>query len=51
MEELIEDAPEDAEIQRLMQEHEIDGDIAEKGRELIDEGIDEDDAIELAEEL
>ena len=51
MEEPIEDGPEDEEIKRLMQEHEIDEETAEKAQELIDEGIDEDEAIELAEEL
>jgi len=51
MEELIENASEDEEIQRLMQEHEIDEDTAEKAQELIDEGLDEDDAIELAEDV
>lgn len=34
-----------------MKEHEIDEDVAEKVRELIDEGLDEDEAIEIAEEL
>lgn len=53
MEESIENesGPEDEEIRRLMQEHEIDEDTAEKAQELIAEGIDEDEAIELAEEI
>ena len=34
-----------------MKDHDVDQDTAEKAQELIDEGIDEDDAIELAEEL
>lgn len=34
-----------------MKEHEIDEDVAEKVQELIDEGLDEDEAIEIAEEL
>ena len=34
-----------------MVEHEIDKDTAEHVQELIDEGIEEDDAVELAEEL
>lgn len=52
MEDPIEnELPEDEEIQRLMQEHEIDEETAEKAQELIDEGLDEDEAIELAEEL
>lgn len=42
---------EDEETRRLMKEHEVDEDTAEKIQELIDEGIDEDDAIELAEDL
>jgi hypothetical protein len=41
----------DPEIARLMVEHEIEEDVAEKAQELIDDGLDEDDAIELAEEL
>ncbi len=41
----------DSEIARLMVEHEIDEDIAEKAQELIDEGLDEDEAVEIAEEL
>ena len=34
-----------------MVEHEVEEDVAEKAQELIDTGLDEDDAIELAEEL
>jgi len=45
------DGVEDEETRRLMKDHEVDQDTAEKAQELIDEGIDEDDAIELAEEL
>jgi len=41
----------DPEIARLMVEHEIEEDVAEKAQELIDDGLDEDDAIEVAEEL
>lgn len=41
----------DPEIARLMVEHEIDEDVAEKAQELIDDGLDEVDAIEVAEEL
>lgn len=41
----------DPEIARLMQEHEIDEDVAEKAQELIDDGLDEDEAVEIAEEL
>lgn len=36
---------------KLMVEHDIDEDTAEKAQELIDEGIDEEDAIELADEI
>lgn len=39
------------EIARLMADHLIDEDIAEKAQELIDDGLDEDEAIEIAEEL
>jgi hypothetical protein len=42
------DTPEDEDIARLMEDHE---DTAEKAQELIDEGLDEDDAVELADEL
>ncbi len=41
----------DPEIARLMVEHEIDEDVAEKAQELIGEGLDEEKAIEVAEEL
>ena len=41
----------DPEITRLIVEHEIDEDVAEKAQKLIDEGLDEDEAIEIAEEL
>lgn len=41
----------DQEIARLMVEHEIDEDVAEKAQELIDDGLDEDEAVEIAEEL
>lgn len=46
----IDKDPENEEIQRLMQEHEIDEDTAEKAQELIDEGLDEDEAVEIVEE-
>jgi hypothetical protein len=45
------DAPEDEEIARLMEEHDIDEDQAEKVQELIGEGLDENDAVELADIL
>ena len=48
---LDEDLPEDEETRRLMEEYDLDEDTAEKAQELIDEGLDEDDAAELAEEV
>lgn len=39
------------ETRRLMKDHEVDQDTAEKAQELIDEGLDEDEAVEIAEEL
>jgi len=41
----------DDEVKRLMKEHDVEKDVAEKAQELIDEGLDEDEAIEIAEEL
>ena len=41
----------DPEIARLMVEHEIDEDVAEKAQELIDDGLDEDEAVEVTEEI
>jgi len=41
----------DPEIARLMVEHEIDEDVAEKAQELIDDGLDEEEAVEVAEEI
>ena len=41
----------DPEIARLMKDHLIDEDVAEKAQGLIDEGLDEDEAVEVAEEL
>jgi len=46
----IENGP-DEEIKQLMDDYDIDEDTAEKAQELIDEGLDEDEAIELADEL
>lgn len=34
-----------------MKDHDVDKDTAEKAQELIEEGLDEDDAIELADEV
>jgi uncharacterized protein YoaH (UPF0181 family) len=45
------DIPEDEDVSRLMIEHEVEQETAEKAQELIDEGVDEDDAIQLAEEI
>ena len=47
------DEPEiDEEVKQLMKDHMVDDDVAEKAQELMDtEGLDEDEAIELAEEL
>lgn len=42
---------EDSNTKRLMRDHEIEEDAAEKAQELIDEGLDEDAAVEIAEEL
>ena len=41
----------DEEIAQLMEEHDIDEDQAEKVQELVDEGLDEDEAVEIAEEM
>ena len=41
----------DEETKRLMKEHEVDEYVAEKAQELIDDGLDEDEAVEIAEEL
>ncbi len=50
-EEEVEGGPDDEEIKQLMEDHDIDEDTAEKAKELIDEGVDEDDAVELADEM
>jgi len=47
----IDGGPEDEEIKMLMIENDIDEDTAGKAQELIDEGLDEDEAIELADEI
>ncbi len=41
----------DEDIAELMKNHDTDKDTAEKAQELIDEGLDEEDAVELAGEL
>lgn len=43
------DAPEE-EVKELMDNHDIDQDTAERAQELVDEGLDEDGAVEIAEE-
>ncbi len=45
------DEPEETEeeVKEIMQNHDVDKDVAEQAVELIDEGLDEDDAVELAE--
>jgi len=42
---------EDEDIRRLAKEYDIDEETAEKAQELIDEGLDEDEAVKIAEEL
>jgi hypothetical protein len=39
------------EVARLMEEYGIDKDTAEKAQELVEEGLEEDDAVELADEM
>ena len=51
MDKEIENQPEDEETSCLMEEHDIDEEMAEKVQELVDEGLDEDDAVELADDL
>jgi len=41
----------DEETKRLMKEHEVEKDVAEQAQELIDAGLDEDEAVELADML
>lgn len=41
----------DPEIAGLMVEYDVDEDVAEKAQRLIDDGLDENEAIEIAEEL
>lgn len=40
----------DEEIKELIKEHDLDENTAERAQELINEGFDEDEAIELVEE-
>ena len=46
-----EDKPEDENVAQLMEDHDIDEDKAEKVQGLIDEWLDEDDAVELVDIL
>ena len=39
----------DDEVKEIMVEHDLDEDTADRAKELVDEGLDEDDAVELAE--
>lgn len=41
----------DDEVKRLQKEYDVDEDVAEQAQELIEEGLDEDEAVEIAEEL
>ena len=41
----------DEDIKRLMEDHLIDEDVAEEAQELIDDGMDEDEAVEAAEDF
>lgn len=41
----------DDETKRLMKEYDVDEDVAEQAQELIHEGFDEDEAVEIAEGL
>lgn len=47
----IDDVLEDEDVKQLMEDHDIDEDTAERVQELIDEGLDEDDAVMVAEEM
>lgn len=39
----------DDEVKELMVEHDLDEDTAERAQELVDDGLDENDAVDLAE--
>lgn len=41
----------DEEVKTLMKDHDVDEDTATQAQELIDEGLDESEAIEIAENL
>lgn len=41
----------DDEIKQLQKDFDIEEDVAEQAQELIDDGLDEDEAVEIAEEL
>ncbi|MBP9867138.1 MAG: hypothetical protein KBC41_03635 [Candidatus Pacebacteria bacterium] len=42
---------EDEDIKQLMEDNDIDEETAEKAQELIDEGLDEEEAVMIAEEM
>lgn len=46
-----EEDEEDEEVNRLMEDHNIDADAAKKVQDLMSEGLDEDDAVDLADEI
>jgi len=50
MDELDEKTEIDEGIKEVMKNHDVDKDTAERATELMDEGLDEEDAVELAEE-
>ncbi|MBP9864214.1 hypothetical protein KBC54_02070 [Patescibacteria group bacterium] len=47
---MIKDPEIDEEVREIMTEHDLDEETAEKVQELVNDGVDEDDAVELAEE-
>lgn len=42
---------ENEDVRQLMEDHDIDVDTAERVQELIDDGLDEEDAVELVDEI
>lgn len=51
MSNLIDQLPPDEETSQLMEDYDLDEEMAETVQELIDEGLDEDEAVEITEEL
>lgn len=45
------DGPEDEDIKQLIKDYDIDEETAERVQELIDEGLDEEDALEISQDL